>query len=65
MNNDLKRLELKGNQLIRSFMKIEKNIPKEFIPEDLKGFLEKQIMILDTTISVLLLLLKRINNEKP
>lgn len=63
MNNDLKRLESRGKQLIRNLMKFETNIPKELITEDLKGFIEKQIVVLDTSISILLLLLKRINDE--
>lgn len=63
MNNDLQKLELRGKQLVQNFIKFEKKLPKNLIAKDLKRILEKQIVILDTTMNTLILLIKLINNK--
>lgn len=63
MNDNLKKVELRGKQLVQNFMKIEKRLRRESLPEEWNALLEKQIVVLDASITALLLLLKRLGER--
>lgn len=60
MDNDLKKIELRGKRLVQGFMRIERKLRRRPLPEDWNALLEKQIVILDASLTALLLLLKKL-----